>query len=232
MEFNDASNPEVSLYHDALFWAATNSTDFPIADFTRSANFALEAVLRKIFMADARWQYDDENNTDLPIATTSLVSGQDNYTLADEHLKLARVRVKDEQGNWVTLTPSDRRNLSDANLIATGVPATYDKMGRSLLLYPVPHYASSGGLEITYQRGSNYFVVGDTSKVPGIPSPFHRYISLYAARDFVIADSVPDKLQAIDAEIQRMDADLIDFFASRDRDEPPSMTVAPTLEIY
>ena len=232
MDFNNSSSPEISLYHDALFWAGASSDDLAIADFTRSANFGLDSVLRKIFRADGRWQYDDGNNTDLPIATTALVSGQDNYTLADAHQKVSRVRVLDQNGNWKTLTPTDRRNQSDSSLAATGTPSSYDKVGRSLILIPAPDYGASGGVEITFQRGSNYFASDDTTKEPGIPTPFHRYISLYAARDFVVANTVPDKLQAIDTEIQRMDDDLLDFLATRDRDEPPRMTLEPTLEVF
>lgn len=232
MKFNDSSDKANSLYHDALFWTGAKSTTLDIDDFTRSANFALDAVVRKIFKADGRFQYDDANYGDLPIATTTLESGADHVPLADEHLKVTRVRIKDKQGNWKTLTPVDRRDMTDDQLSATGEPESYDKLGNNIFLLPIPDYGADGGVELQLQRGSNYFTTADTTKKPGIPSIFHRYISLYPARDHVLAKTIPNKLQAIDAEIQRLDADLIEFFAFRDRDERPRMTVRRTLENY
>jgi hypothetical protein len=232
MRINDSSNKEQSLYHDFLFWTGAKNVSVDLTDFIRSSNFALDAVVRKIFQTSGRWQFDDANNSNLPIAITDLVAGQDNYTLADEHLRISRLRIKDKQGNWKTLRPIDRRDENDRQLARTGEPEVYDKLGRSVLPLPVPDYNAAGGVEITFDRGSNYFAITDTTKQPGIPSPFHRYISLYDARDYVLANEIPNKLQVIDTEIQRLDADLIQFIAYQDRDEKPSMSVKRTLEFY
>lgn len=232
MRFYDVANPELSLYHDFLFWTGAKPISVDFTDYTRSANFALDAVVRKIFQANGRWQYDDANNTDITIATTDLVANQDNYTLADAHLRISRVRMIGKDGNWKTLRPIDRRDESDRQLAKTGEPYVYDKMGRSVLPLPVPDYAVAGGVEMSFDRGSNYFAVTDTTKEPGIPSIFHRYISLYSAQDFVLALEIPNKLQPIQTAIQALDVDLANFIASQDRDEKPTMTLERTLEIY
>lgn len=232
MRFNDAANPELSLYHDFLFWTGAKNISVSLPDFTRSANFALDSVVRKIFQASGRWQFDDANNDDLPIAVTDLIANQDNYTLADSHLRISRFRIKDRHGNWKTLRPIDRRDESDRQLAKTGEPHVYDKMGRSVLPLPIPDYSVAGGVELTFERGSNYFAVADTTKEPGLPMPFHRYISLYAAQDYVLANSIPNKLQSITTQLQQLDQDLIQFIAYQDRDEKPNMTVERTLEIY
>jgi hypothetical protein len=105
-------------------------------------------------------------------------------------------------------------------------------MGRSVLPLPVPDYAMAGGVELTFERGSNYFATTDTTKEPGLPVTFHRYISLYAAQDYVLANTIAKKLQPINTQIQQLDQDLADFIAYQDRDEKPNMTVERTLEIY
>ena len=48
----------------------------------------------------------------------------------------------------------------------------------------------------------------------------------------MVSKTIPNKLQIIDNEIQRLDASLVNFIAYQDRDEKPRMTVAQTLEIY
>ena len=233
MQLRNDANPELSLYHDFLFWSGAKTVSVVFSDFVRNANFALDAVVRKIFETAGRWQFDDANNTDsLSVATTDLVANQPDYSIADAHLRISRFRIKDRQGNWRTLHPVDRRDESDRQLAKTGEPRVYDKMGRSLLPLPIPDYSIAGGVELTFERGSNYFAVTDTTKQPGIPTPFHRYVSLYAARDHVVARSIPNKLQVIDTEIQRYDADLMNFVAYQDRDEKPNFTVEHTTEIY
>lgn len=236
MEIRNDTNKENSLYHDYLFWIAgsrdASTTAYPFVDFVGNANFALDAVVRKIYRTDGRWQYDDLNHADRPVATTDLVANQDNYTIADTHLKIARVRAKNQDGDYVTLEPKDRRDLSDDELSLSGEPRYYDKAGASLILVPTPDYDSSGGLEIEFQRGSNYFSTSDTDKEPGIPSIFHRYISLLPAQDNVLANGIPNKLQVIEAKLKEMDADLVAFFSDRDRDDRGRFETAPTLEHY
>lgn len=236
MHFNDSTNKELSLYHDALFLTGAKSTTFDIVDFTRSANFALDAYVRKVFQLSGRWQYDDPNHVDgngnptMPIGTTDLMAGQDNITLADEHLRISRVRIIDKHGNWKTLEPIDRRDETDEQLAATGEPCVYDKLGRSILPLPIPDYSVTKGVEVTFERGSNYFTPTDTTKTPGIASPFHRYISLLPSQDQP-GVSV-DRQQIITNNLKELDADLVQFIAYQDRDEKPKFTVRPPLEIY
>ena len=173
---------------------------------------------------------DGDGNPTLPIATLDLVANKVSYSIADEHLRISRFRVKDKQGNWKTLQPIDRRDLNDDQLAATGEPDSYDKLGPALLPYPLPDYGAGGGVELTFERGSNYFLTTDTTKTPGIPSPFHGWISLYAARRQAIAKPLTNKIQTLDAELKLMKLDLQNFLAFQDRDEKPRMTLKPTME--
>lgn len=221
--FNDGVN---SLYADTLAWSGATSTTYPVdPDFTRNANFALDRVVSLIQKSDTLWEWEDINNTDLPLATTALVSGQADYALSVTHLKILRVRIKDASGNWITLKPKNRKRLTDGELAASGTPSTYDLMGNSIILNNIPNYASSGGLEIQFQRGASYFIVGDTTKTPGFAIQFHRLISLYAALDWTEQNEMEKRSRKIRENIARMEAELVEFYSDRTRDEAPSISL-------
>jgi hypothetical protein len=218
MRINDTSNKHISLYHDFLFWTKAEDDSDTLADFIRNANFALDNVVRKIYQVDAKWQYDDRNNVDYPIATADLVSGQTNYSLADSHLRISRVRIKNSKGTWVTLNPVDRNDLSDTDLNSTGTPTQYDKLGGGVFIRPTPDYSQQDGIEITFQRGSNYFAENDTTKEPGFDSLFHRYISLLPAKDFTATNDMAGQYRTILNELEVLDQEVIQLYGTRDRD--------------
>ncbi len=231
MKINDASNPEESLYHDALDMVDADSTTWTFAKFVRSANFALDALVRKILTVNGRWKFADSNDTVTGTYKTNLVSGQGDYTIADSMLTIVRLRILDAQGEWKTLDPLDRRDLTDDDLNETGEPTGYDKNGRSLVLVPTPDYSATLGIELTVQTGSNHFAVTDTTKTPGVESIFHRYISLFAARDYAQKYN-KDRVSIIDVDMQRMEKDIEEFYATRDQDEAPFLSVEKSTEIY
>ena len=96
----------------------------------------------------------------------------------------------------------------------------------------MPDYSVTGGVELSFERGSNYFTTADTTKEPGIPSTLHEFISVYAGRRQAAAKIMPNRIKVLDTELQRLDNDIINFFAYQDRDEKPKMTIKPTMEIY
>lgn len=224
MLFNSGTN---SLYADALFWSGANSASFPVdPDFTRSANNALDRILALILRADNTWEFNDANlSTELLDITTAIVSGTQTYAISTSWLKIKRVRVKDANGNWITLRPIDRDEASDSQLSETGTPYAYFKLGSYIYLVGTPTYSSTGGLEVQFQRGADYFVVGDTTKAPGFASQFHRLISLYAALDYVEANDIPNRDAKIRNRITAMEAELQQHYADRDRDDRPSLAL-------
>lgn len=197
--------------------------------FTRLINEALNRVTSLVFKADGRWQFDDQNNTDLPIATTSLVtttgSEQQDYGIAITHLRILGVEVKDAAGNWVQLTPIDQADLYDNGVTdfmkTPGMPKYYDKIGNSIFLYPKPlatAVTSTAGLKIRYQRPPSYFVYTDTTKVPGFNSIFHRLIAMIASRDYAISKSL-DVAKGLSELVQMTEDSLSEDYALRNRDE-------------
>ena len=220
MLYNSGTN---SIVADVHYWAGSDSVTYPILDITRNANQALSKVVEMIMRSAGRWQFDDTNYDTLPIATTDLVANQTNFSLDVSHLKVARVRIKDEHGKWRILRPVDRRDLSEEELNATGTPDKYDKLGVSLFFFPLQNYDYPEGVEVQFERDADYFTVDDTTKAPGFASTFHRLISLYTALDYTEPNELEARSRKIQKRIDRMEAELVEFYSDRDRDEQPFM---------
>src|SRR3990167_6606285 len=143
--------------------SADHTADWPLADLVVSLNRWQHEVASWIFQAVGHWEFDDSNNTDLPIATTTLVDGQQDYAFPAGLIKLHRVEVKDNNGNWHKLIPIDQSEvgvaLTEYNE-TDGLPTQYDPIGNSLFLYPAPAAGSvttSGGLKVYYSREMDEF---------------------------------------------------------------------------
>lgn len=221
MLYNSGTN---SIVADVDYWAGTDDETYPIADKTRNANQALSNIVTKIMRSAGRWQFDDANYDTLPIATTNLVANQTNFSLGTTHIKISRVRIKDKQGKWKILDPIDRHDLPEHELQATGVPNKYDKLGTSLMFYPLQDYDQEGGVEIQFERDADYFETDDTDKAPGFASNFHRLVSLYTALDYTEPNELEARSRKIQNRIDKMEAELVEFFSDRDRDETPHLS--------
>lgn len=193
-------------------------------DFTARMNRSLDKVASKIMQVDGRWQWDDTNYTDFPVGTTTLVSGQADYTLDVTHLLIEKVTILDSTGNSHIIYPVDIQDpvmvqyLQQPVVPTTGQPTYYDKKGGSIVLYPTPNYGIASGLTVHYKRPASYFAYTDTTKTPGIPSIFHRYISLDASLDYAISKrlTVKDDLAVLHKDMEDM---IQEHYQKRSKDE-------------
>src|SRR5574343_536632 len=99
MVFSDSTTNQ-GIVQDVYFGINQNSTSYPIADVTRAVNLGLDKVSAIILQSDNRWQFDDKNNTTLPIATTDLVNNQQDYEFDGSFLEVEKVMVADPAGNY------------------------------------------------------------------------------------------------------------------------------------
>lgn len=229
MTFQDIQNRIYFLTH-------TNVNSFTKADMNLAVNRALERVVSLINRYDRRWQFDDSNLSDLPVATTTLTANQQDYSLATSHLTIDRVEVKDEDGDWHLLTPIDPRDIKYAMAEyqkTAGDPIEYDKIGNSIFLYPKPDYTQAASLKVYFTRaplGFDYsddkFTddTGSAASEPGFNSLFHDLIPLWASYDYSMANSLQSANQLF-IEIQRKEKELVDFYGRRSRDEKNIMTL-------
>lgn len=205
------------------------------------ANNALDRVTSLIMQSDGRWEWDDENNTDLPIATTSLVSGQQDYSLAITHLQITRVEIQDNvtpTAGWHKLSTIDQKDIfddalenfpgvTDAQSSSTnGLPLYYDKLGNSLFLYPAPNYSQTASLKVYFKRPPSYFLTSDTTKSPGFNSLYHELIPLWVSYNYAIANG-KGNANLLMAQIQLKEDALKGDYDLRDKDDQPRLQARP-----
>lgn len=233
MQYSDTTTYQ-GLVQDTdyvLFGSSTETSPYAIADKTRNINSWYDTVASLIIKADDRWEWDDNNKTDLPIATTSLVANQQDYNISGESfLKILKIEIKDSSGNWRALNPislEDKRKESMTDYQKTaGTPSEYDKLGNSVFLYPKPSTSITGGLKVYFQRNVTHFIAGDTTKVPGFAELYHRILSYGAAFDYAVANGMSTKMSVLSSLISNMKADLVEYYSQRnDRDDEPTMSL-------
>ena len=236
MTFSNTTTKD-GIIQDCEFWlfganygTITNNSNL-LNTFTALSNRALDSVSIIAMGADDRWQFDDTNHTDYPIATTNLVTDQRDYVLSVSHLRITRVEIKDDQGNWTILTPFDLADIGiarDEFMNTSATPMYYDKLGNSLFLYPAPNYSQSASLRVYFQREPSYFLSTDTTKSPGFASIFHRLVPLNACLDYATANNLTDKITVLNTKIKEQEEEIKKFFGRRNRDERLTMRAVTT----
>lgn len=223
MQFKSDANDQ-DLVSDIDFWCSTNNVTYPIADKVRNFVFGLGKVSARIMRSDRRWKHVSSNLTTIPIATQAFTAGQDNITLDTKHLKILRVRMTDRNGILRTVNPIDRNSASNDDLNESGDVKGYDKIGFSIMPYPVPDYG--GTIEIEYQPGSAVDIptVTSTDWEVGFNQDFERLPGLYASETYCAIHN-RERLPAIREQIAVLEQAIDDFYENRDIDDEPSFEV-------
>jgi len=229
MVFSDTINLQ-GIVQDIDFRVNTNATKFSIADKTRIINRIYEQVVGDILSTDGRWQWDDTNYTNYPIATTDLVSGQQDYVYDPKHIRVTRMEIKDPDGKWHWLEPIDQNDERYKSLTELGtnqgVPKYYDKLSNSVFLYPTPNYSQLASLKVYYQRNASLFVASDTTKEPGFASPFHRILSVGASLEYAVANNLnAQKISLLRDEYNKLTNELKEFYSKKSKDEQLRLSV-------
>ncbi len=221
MNLQDISN---KIY----FLTNTNSTSYPAANLLIDLNIAYNRIVSLILQADGRWEYDDSNQTDLPIATTALVAGQQDYSLSIGQLFIERLEVKPNGGTFFyKLFPRDvadpmwGSDILGLDATTQAAPMLYDTLGTSVLLYPIPNYSQAASLKIYFKRAQVDFSSGDLSTgtlIPGFASLFHDLLAYLVAYDYAVVN-LPTLANGYLAIIQRKEASLSSFYSQRDPDD-------------
>jgi hypothetical protein len=230
MVFSDVTKSQ-GLVQDINFLVNADENSYPLADKCRNINKSYDEVVSLILQADGRWEFDDSNATDLPIATTDLVANQADYGFDSSFLIVSRVEIKDQGGAWRALKPisqqdvvRDGSSLTDF-LKGAGIPQYYDKTANSIFLYPVSIYSQSASLKVYFQRNISYFVPTDTTKTPGFNPQFHQILSVSAALDYATAKNLPQGLPhgriptALTTKLDGLKANLQTYYSRKSKDE-------------
>lgn len=255
MYFSAASTSD-GLIQEVDRICGTDDNNYTLKAKTARINQALDRFTSIALTSDGFWTFDDLNKGDLPIGTADLVSGQQDYEFADEILVVQKVLAKDASGNWSQLEPANMRSMENENYRSSGntgaygsggdpiwtlpsnnsgTPNRYQKFAHSLLLDPIPNYASTAGLKVVFKRNTVKFVSTNTDTECGIPSIFHPYICRMASLPYLSKYGTPFELENLKVLIGSTeprnryyggDEKLItDFFALRSNDEKPHFEV-------
>ena len=216
----------------------SNTTLLDATTLRRRFNQAYEEVIVLIQNCDGLWQFDDTNFTSFPIGTTTLVAGQRDYTFASDVLEVEQVSVLDSAGNYKVLSPIDLSQMGgidpDELYQDNGLPAYYDKTGRTILLYPVPAAGSvtlALGLKVTFKRTADLYTSGQFTtgtKEPGFASPFHIILAYKVALPF--AESyLPNRVPGFLRKIQELEKGIVKHYGRREMDRRKRMTMGGIL---
>ncbi|HEC65962.1 MAG TPA: hypothetical protein ENI23_11775 [bacterium] len=224
MQFSDTSL-EQGILQKIDFLCDSDSDSYPTADKTREVNNYLERVIGKLITLNNKWDFDDSNYTDFPIAETTLVDSQSDYSLDTTHIVIREVWVKDENGDWRKLRPIEQKDFStplEEIYETDGLPLYYDKSGSSLVLYPAPDngisVTLSSGLRVLFQRTGSVFTVSDTTKKPGFASPYHDILAYAAAIPFCVKYR-PSRVAGYIFERDNLEKELYEFEDNKQKDE-------------
>lgn len=241
MQFNSETNG-LDLYSDARYLCGldetSDTTSYPIKAFTRNANKAMDRATYLILKANG-WNipYDDGNSgSELLDTSNAITGGMTKLAMSVTWLKIARVRIKDQNGNWITLSENPRKAQNDVQLTApAGVPQTYYILGGYLYFDKPTNYAFANGIEIQFQRGPSYFIYTDTTKTPGFASVFHTYVSMFAAREFCKVNDLENRVAQLNNDIgsppdlensepgSGVEKEIMDYYSMRDADQNVSI---------
>ena len=230
MRYSDATGKS-GIVEDIDFWANTDSTSYPIAQKTRNVNRKFDEVVSLILQSDNRWKWDDDNQTAQPTTPINMTDQTTAVAIpSSSYLTINRVEVLDVNGNWYKILPFNESEIPYQGmsefLKTPGRPLMYEKVGGFLNLYPKPSSANvtlAAGLKIYFTRNASYFTVSDTTKVPGFAAPFHRILSIGAALDYCLANTLLLKSEFLTPLLQKMEQDLQLFYSTRSRDEKTSL---------
>lgn len=207
------------IKNDVYFLAGTTSAAYPNADLIRNVNQHYQDVARVIWENADGWQYDDSNNTTLPVAIADLIHNQQDYSLPSTCQRLERVEIKDSSGNYQKLLQLDIYDITNIAMSeyheTPGMPLRYDLIGRSLMFYPTPSsaYATmTSGLKVWFDRDVTEFATTASSETPGFATPFHRILSYATALDFVQDEK---QRQFLILQRSRLEQGLVRFYSKR-----------------
>lgn len=217
-----------NIKDDINFICGSTSANYPDADKIRNINIEYQNVARLIWSTAGGWQFDDSNATTLPIAQSTLVHNQQDYTLPSTAQRVEEVVIKDKGGTWLKLKPFDihETDLAPETFMGSaGLPMYYDLVGRSVMLYPKPSSAyctMASGIGVYVSRDVTEFPASaGTAYTPGFATPFHRILSLGASIDFLQDNT---QRQTILLLKDRLEKGLINFYSKRDVESTPNIS--------
>lgn len=215
----------------------TNPAAYPIEEIVSDVNAAADAALTIILAAGGKWQFDDENQTDLPIISTNIIANQRGYSFLDDGsgnliLDIYKVLIADQYGFFresERVDPKSEKNTQQFwnGLQVQGIPYRHALTGNSILVDPIPNYNRTLGLKAYINRESIYFNALDTVKMPGIAGILHEYYVLHPAYSYASRNNLEiaggvlrnGSITGLLREVSTMEEKIEAYYGTRGKDE-------------
>ena len=229
--FSDTTNKN-GLIQECEFWTnlgdGTISGDTTLlAQFTARINAGFDRISPILYKYLG---FDDPNHNDEPAGTFDIVSGQYDYTIAQDDntldiLDITGVRIfpSATATQYVDLEEITGDNINAMEVMSpnsddVGVPSKYLKKGNTIFLTPQPNYNATNGIKIYFSREIAYFdSSGYDTREAGIPRPFQGLLPLYASYDWLIVNKPDNKMAItrIEEQISKREKQLDNLINSR-----------------
>lgn len=211
----------------------TNSNDYTNAQI--AADFNAEASLIHIGILRDRGtlEFDDSNYSDLPVATFAITAGTREYKITvDEnsneiftkhkvamlkdgvYVDVPRLQVGEGAQDAMLTKDTDSRDVSSG----------YYEIGQSIVFKDMPKTSTTG--KVWFDRALSFIASGDTTKVPGFPTPYHKLACLRVALSYEHLDD--RQFNKISRLTEREEILLQEFEQTRRKDELTQITVQTT----
>jgi hypothetical protein len=199
-----------------------------LKQFTSLVNNENHKVWHTIFMSNGNWSYDDGNYTNLPQATTDLVSGTSKYAIPSTALTVKGINCLDAAGNWYALSPITDKligNKVDEFLDEPSQPMYYRLINGTAEVYTASNYNATAGIKVLFDRDSVDFASSGTgweAKTPGFASPYHEILVLGTSIEWLkIKQPQSPTLPQLQADYLKMEKAIKDFYGKRFKDFTP-----------
>ncbi len=227
MQFSNIDN--TGIVEQTRAFMRVDATQWPTVKIANSCNNWHDYLISYGIANDKFLQLDDTNHTFLNEAYSDLTINVTDYSfLVDQQgnqittlLGVSRL----DNSKYIPLTPVDRSQV-DLSTFAqeSGIPTQYDKISDNIIrLNYKPRATVADGLKYFFQRAGSHFTDADTTKQPGVNIALHRGYVIASAYDGALALGL-DNLQALSVEREREVQKLIEYFNTRNNDQPKRMT--------
>lgn len=213
------------------FYTNTDTTEYEAEDRLIATNKAVDDTHIMILQAMDGDDFDDKNYTDnFPIKPTDIVSGQSDYSLPSDLVKIKRVTISYDGNNIYKATPFDINQsgvaLKDSYFNVQS--PFYDLHDNSIEIYPEPTQDVTNGLQIWISRQMALFTSAEVTtgtKEPGFDRQFHEIIPLKVSYDWVLAKTPEDsnKLTSLGNKIAEYEQRIKQHYSDKQKDD--NMTI-------
>lgn len=217
MQWGYDTTSKNSIFDDIDFLCGSTSATYPTLQKRRNVLNAYQKVATLIWEADGDWGFDDSNQIDASKATKTMGQASATYTIPTTAMRVEGVEIKNSAGDWTKLKALNYHDLEQSPeefLSKSGLPRYYELTGNEIRLYPPPNSAYttlSSGLCLRISRDVSAFASAATTS-PGIPTAFHRILSLAASIDFEKDNQASARLVQMK---DRLEKGLVKFYSKR-----------------